>query len=85
MCDVNEGSQNWLCSIFGHKHVRHGLGWSQLVPYHCIRCFANVVTKKGDDVIWCKVFGHKNRKSIIGDDGDSTMELNACCNCHAKV
>lgn len=85
MCDINEGRPNWLCHIFGHKHVRHGFGWSQLVPDHCIRCFANSVTKGGDDVVWCRIFGHNNRKEIVGDYDSSVMSMNACCNCHARV
>jgi hypothetical protein len=85
VCDVNEGSKNWLCGIIGHQHVRHGFGWSQLVPNYCVRCFANAVTKNGDGALWCKIFGHNNHKTIIGDDGDSSMQLAACINCHAKV
>lgn len=85
MCDVNEGSSNWRCRIFGHKHVRHGFGWSQMVPDYCIRCFANVVSKKGDGTLWCRWFGHKNRIEIIADDGGSSYLANSCYNCHAKV
>jgi hypothetical protein len=85
MCDVNEGSPNWMCAFFGHKHVRHGLGWSQMVPDHCIRCFANAVTKDGDGATWCRMFGHKDRIEIIADDGGSAYVGTACWNCHAKV
>lgn len=85
MCDINARSKNWICSVFGHQHVRSEFGLAQLVPEYCVRCFANTVTSKGDSTFWCKVFGHKDYKTIIGDSGDSTIQLNACVRCHAKV
>ena len=85
MCDVNEGSKHWLCRILGHKHKRHGLGWSQLVPSYCVRCYANAVTPQGDGAIWCRIFGHQNYISIIGDYSDQNITGGACWNCHAKV
>jgi hypothetical protein len=85
VCDVNEGSKNWLCSIFGHQHKRSGFGWVQAVPDYCVRCFANSVTKQGDDVLWCKIFGHKNRFEVVGDYDGHSYTGAACWNCHAKV
>lgn len=75
----------WICKIIGHKHVRHGLGWSQFNLSYCLRCHAASATEQGDGALLCKALGHKSRKILIGDYSDQDVTLNACFRCHAKA
>jgi len=82
---------NLLCHVIGHKH-KHTIGdYSEYVREKCIRCDSPspltideggqryVVEHAGDDVLRCKLIGHKH-KIFIGDSVFPNKQF--CLACH---
>jgi hypothetical protein len=76
---------HWLCKLIGHKHIGHqDLGTIVFFqPAFCIRCQANSLTKKGDRTLRCRVFGHHQTATIMGDACSRSWTADWCFRCHA--
>lgn len=74
----------WLCHLFGHKHLRNSLGYSTFHPDICQRCgeLSPRIRRKGQEVVRCKIFGHKFVILQLADSYSPEHRANFCWRCH---